>query len=139
VRGETFVTRKVTRALARILLGLQDCLYIGNLDSRRDWGHARDYVEAMWLMLQQPEPDDYVVATGETYSVREFLEEAFSYVGLDWREHVKTDPKYLRPAEVDVLLGDPSKTRRLLGWQPRVGFKELVRLMVDADMAGQGR
>jgi GDPmannose 4,6-dehydratase len=138
-RGENFVTRKITLGVAAIKKGKSRQLSLGNLDAKRDWGYARDYVEAMWLMLQQPEPDDYVVATGETYSVRDFLQEAFSYVGLDWREYVKTDPKYLRPAEVDLLLGDASKARKMLGWQPRVGFKELVRMMVDADMAGQGR
>jgi GDPmannose 4,6-dehydratase len=138
-RGENFVTRKITLGVAAIKKGQARHLMLGNLDAKRDWGFARDYVEAMWLMLQQPAPDDYVVATGETHSVREFLEEAFSCAGLDWREHVKTDPKYLRPAEVDLLLGDASKARERLGWQPRMHFKELVRLMVDADMAGQGR
>ncbi|HOB31728.1 MAG TPA: GDP-mannose 4,6-dehydratase, partial [Verrucomicrobiota bacterium] len=133
-RGETFVTRKITRAVARIAAGLEDKLYLGNLDAKRDWGYAKEYVEAMWLMLQQDEPDDYVIATGETHSVREFLEEAFSYAGLDWRKHVVHDARYLRPAEVDLLIGDASKARRKLGWQPKTTFKELVRLMVDADM-----
>ena len=137
--GENFVTRKITLGVAAIKKGQAQHLMLGNLDAKRDWGYAKDYVEAMWLMLQQPAPDDYVVATGETHSVSEFLDEAFSCVGLDWREHVKTDPKYLRPAEVDLLLGDASKARERLGWQPRMHFKELVRLMVDADMAGQGR
>jgi GDPmannose 4,6-dehydratase len=138
-RGENFVTRKITLGLAAIKRGQARHLVLGNLDAKRDWGFAGDYVEAMWMMLQQAQPDDYVVATGETHSVREFLEEAFAYAGLDWREYVKTDPKYLRPAEVDLLLGDATKMRQALGWQPRVGFKALVRMMVDADMAGQGR
>jgi GDPmannose 4,6-dehydratase len=133
-RGETFVTRKITRAVARIKHGLQDKLYMGNLDAKRDWGHARDYVEAMWLMLQQDEPDDYVIATGETHSVREFLEQAFSHAGLDYDEYVATDPRYFRPAEVDQLLGDPTKAKEKLGWESRVTFKELVKLMVDSDM-----
>ena len=138
-RGENFVTRKITMAVAAIKKGLASELRLGNLEAKRDWGYARDYVEAMWLILQQETPDDYVIATGETHSVREFLEEAFSYAGLDWRKHVVTDPKYLRPAEVDVLLGDPAKARAALGWRPRVTFKELVRLMVDADMETDGR
>lgn len=133
-RGETFVTRKITRGLGRIKAGLQDKLYLGNLDSRRDWGFAGDFVEAMWLMLQQEAPDDYVVATGEAYSVREFLTEAFSYAGLDWEKHVAIDPRYFRPAEVDYLLGDASKAREKLGWRPRVSFKELVRMMVEHDL-----
>lgn len=133
-RGETFVTRKITRAVAHIKAGLQKKLYLGNLDAKRDWGYAKEYVEAIWLMMQQPEPDDYVIATGETHSVREFLEEAFSYAGLDWREYVEIDPRYFRPSEVDLLVGDASKAREKLGWQPRTTFKELVRLMVDADM-----
>jgi GDPmannose 4,6-dehydratase len=133
-RGETFVTRKITRAVGRIKIGLQKKLYLGNLESRRDWGYAGDYVEAMWLMLQQPEPDDYVIATGESYSVREFLEEAFGQAGLDWREYVETDPRYFRPAEVDYLLGDATKAKERLGWQPNVTFKELVRMMVDYDL-----
>ncbi|MGC8666895.1 MAG: GDP-mannose 4,6-dehydratase [Chthonomonadales bacterium] len=133
-RGETFVTRKITRAVAEIKAGRQNKLYLGNLDAKRDWGYAKEYVEAMWLMLQQNEPDDYVIATGETHSVREFLDEAFGYVGLDWHDYVETDPRYFRPAEVDLLVGDASKAKRKLGWQPRTTFKELVRLMVDADM-----
>jgi GDPmannose 4,6-dehydratase len=133
-RGETFVTRKITRAVAAIKLGQQEKLYLGNLDARRDWGYAKEYVEAMWLMLQQEKSDDYVVATGETHSVREFLEEAFSHVGLDWKKHTAHDARYERPSEVDLLVGDPSKTERQLGWRPKVLFKELVRLMVDADV-----
>ncbi len=138
-RGETFVTRKITRAVAAIKAGLQDKLHLGNLEAKRDWGYAREYVEAMWLMLQQDAPDDYVIATGETHSVREFLEEAFSYVGLDWRRHVEINPRYFRPSEVDVLVGDASKAKRILGWQSTVGFQELVRLMVDADIAALGQ
>ncbi len=134
-RGETFVTRKITRALANIKHGRQRELFLGNLEARRDWGYAGDYVEAMWLMMQQPEPDDYVIATGETHSIREFLDEAFGYAGLDWHDYVKKDPRYLRPVEVDLLQGDASKARERLGWKPRVGFKQLVRMMVDADMA----
>ena len=133
-RGEAFVTRKITRAVAHIQAGLQDKLYLGNLDAQRDWGYAKEYVEAMWLMLQQDQPDDYVVATGETHSVREFLEAAFGYAKLDWKKHVELDPRYLRPAEVDLLLGDAGKAKRQLGWQPRTKFKDLVRLMVDADI-----
>jgi GDPmannose 4,6-dehydratase len=133
-RGETFVTRKITRAVARIKAGLQKNLYLGNLDAKRDWGYAKEYVEAMWLMLQQPEPDDYVIATGETHSVGEFLVEAFSHVGLDWRPYVEFDPKYLRPAEVDLLVGDASRAKRVLGWEPATTFEGLVRLMVDADV-----
>ena len=133
-RGETFVSRKITRAATRIKLGLQQKLYMGNLDARRDWGYARDYVEAMWLMMQAGEPDDYVIATGETHSVREFLEESFGYLGLDWKQYVEIDPRYFRPAEVDLLLGDPTKARTVLGWEPKVSFKELVKIMVDSDM-----
>src|SRR5438132_2933562 len=133
-RGETFVTRKITRAVAHIKAGLQDKLYLGNLDAKRDWGYAKDYVEAIWLMVQRDRPDDYVIATGETHSVREFLDEAVSYVGLDWQGYVEIDPWYYRPAEVDLLVGDASKARRELSWEPKVKFKELVRLMVDADM-----
>lgn len=133
-RGETFVSRKITRAATRIKLGLQDRLYMGNLDARRDWGHAKDYVEAMWLMLQANEPDDYVIATGETHSVREFLSEAFGYLDLDWQKYVETDPRYYRPAEVDFLLGDASKARRVLGWEPKIDFMQLVRIMVDHDL-----
>jgi GDPmannose 4,6-dehydratase len=137
-RGENFVTRKITMAVAAIKKGRASELRLGNLDAKRDWGYAGDYVEAMWRMLQQERPDDYVVATGETYSVRDFLEEAFSYVDMDWQQYVKVDPKYFRPAEVDILLGDPRKARTALGWTPKVSFKELVRLMVDADMEAGG-
>jgi GDPmannose 4,6-dehydratase len=133
-RGETFVTRKITRAVAYIKAGLQDKLFLGNLDAKRDWGYAPEYVEAMWLMLQQDKPEDYVIATGETHSVREFCEEAFGHAGLDWQQYVETDKRYFRPAEVDILQGDASKAKRLLGWQPKTRFKELVRLMVDADI-----
>ncbi len=133
-RGETFVTRKITRAVAAIKLGMQEKLYLGNLDARRDWGYAKEYVEAMWLMLQQDKPDDYVIATGETHSVREFLEEAFHCVGLDWQKHVMHDIKYERPSEVDLLIGNPSKAKRVLGWEPKIKFKDLVRLMVDSDL-----
>jgi GDPmannose 4,6-dehydratase len=133
-RGETFVTRKITRAVARIKLGLQQKLFLGNMEARRDWGYAPDYVEAMWLMLQQDSPEDYVLATGENHSVREFLEAAFTYQDLDWRQYVEIDPRYYRPTEVDVLLGDASKARARLGWEPQVSFGELVRLMVDADV-----
>jgi GDPmannose 4,6-dehydratase len=134
-RGETFVTRKITRAAAAIKLGLQNKLYLGNLDARRDWGHAKDYIEAMWLMLQQDEPDDYVIATGETHSVREFLDEAFGHLGLDWEQYVEIDTRYFRPAEVDLLIGDASKARQKLGWEPKITFKELAGMMVDADLA----
>jgi GDPmannose 4,6-dehydratase len=133
-RGENFVTRKITRSATRIKLGLQARLALGNLDARRDWGFAGDYVEAMWLMMQQDAPDDYVIATGETHSVRDFLEAAFDRVGLDWQKCVETDPRYLRPSEVDALVGDATKARRVLGWAPRVSFDELVAMMVDADM-----
>ncbi|MEM6252845.1 MAG: GDP-mannose 4,6-dehydratase [Cyanobacteria bacterium P01_D01_bin.156] len=133
-RGETFVTRKITRAVARIVAGKQSKLYMGNLDSKRDWGYAKDYVKAMWLMLQQDAPDDYVVATGETHSVREFLELAFGYVNLDWTDFVAFDERYLRPAEVDLLIGDPSKANKVLGWSPSVTFTGLVSLMVEADL-----
>jgi len=138
-RGENFVTRKITMGVAAIKQGRARELRLGNLEARRDWGYARDYVDAMWRILQRERPDDYVIATGETHSVREFCEEAFAYVGLDWRDFVKVDSKYFRPAEVDVLLGDASKARRELGWQPRVTFKELVRLMVEADLEAAGR
>ena len=134
-RGETFVTRKITRAVAAIKAGLQDTLYLGNLEARRDWGYAPEYVEAMWLMLQHDTPDDYVVATGETHSVREFLEEAFSCVGLDWQQHVEINARYFRPSEVDLLIGDATKARTVLGWRPKTAFRDLVRLMVDADIA----
>jgi GDPmannose 4,6-dehydratase len=133
-RGETFVTRKITRAVAHIQAGLQDKLYLGNLEAKRDWGYAKEYVEAMWLMLQQDKPDDYVVATNETHSIREFLDLAFGHVKLDWRKHVEIDPRYYRPAEVDLLIGDYSKAKRLLGWEPKTKFADLVRLMVDADV-----
>jgi GDPmannose 4,6-dehydratase len=133
-RGETFVTRKITRAAARIKAGKQDKLYLGNLDAKRDWGYAKEYVEAMWLMLQQEHADDYVVATGETHSVKEFLQESFSCVGLDWQDYVEIDPKYFRPAEVDLLIGDASKAKQVLGWEPRTTFKDLVRLMVAAEV-----
>ena len=133
-RGETFVTRKITRAVAQILAGLQDKLYLGNLDAKRDWGFAKEFVEAMWLIVQQDEADDYVIATNETHSVREFLEAAFGHVGLDWRKHVEIDPNYYRPAEVELLIGDYSKARKKLGWEPKIKFVELVKLMVDADV-----
>lgn len=132
-RGETFVTRKITRGIAMIKAGLQDKLYLGNLDAKRDWGYAEEYVNAMWLMMQQDQPDDFVIATGETHSVREFLEEAFSYAGMDWKDYVEIDPKYCRPAEVNLLVGDASKAKQKLGWEPKIKFKDLVRLMVDAD------
>jgi GDPmannose 4,6-dehydratase len=134
-RGETFVTRKITRAVARIKHGIQDKLYLGNLEAKRDWGYAPDYVEAMWMMVQADEPDDFVVATGEAHTVREFLELSFRRAGLEWEPHVEIDPRYFRPSEVDALLGDASKARDKLGWQPRVGFEELVGIMVDADLA----
>jgi GDPmannose 4,6-dehydratase len=134
-RGETFVTRKITRALARIKAGLQEKLFLGNLDASRDWGYAPDYVEAMWMMLQADEPEDFVIASGETHTVREFLEAAFAHAGLDWEPHVEIDPRYFRPSEVDLLLGDPGKARERLGWEPKVRFEELVRIMVDADVA----
>ena len=134
-RGETFVTRKITRAVAHIKLGLQKKLYMGNLDAKRDWGYAKEYVEAMWLMLQQNEPDDYVIATGEMHSVREFLEVAFAHVGLNYRDYVEVDPRYYRPAEVDVLIGDYSKAKQQLGWEPTTKFEGLAQLMVDADIA----
>src|SRR6266568_5389817 len=133
-RGETFVTRKITRAAAHIKAGLQKKLYLGNLDAKRDWGYAKEYVEAMWLMLQQERPDDYVIATNETHSVREFLEAAFSHAGLKWQKHVEIDPNYYRPSEVDLLVGDYSKAKRLLGWEPKTRFVDLVKLMVDADV-----
>jgi GDPmannose 4,6-dehydratase len=132
-RGETFVTRKITRAATRIKEGLQDKLFLGNMDAKRDWGFAGDYVEAMWLMLQQDQPDDYVVATGETHSVREFVEEVFSQLGLDWRKYVETDPRYFRPAEVELLLGDPAKATAKLGWRPKVTFKALAKMMAEHD------
>jgi GDPmannose 4,6-dehydratase len=133
-RGENFVTRKITMAAGRIKVGLQDKLYLGNLEAKRDWGHAKDYVEAMWLMLQQDKPGDYVVATGESYSVKQFAEAVFSYLGLDWERYVEIDSYYFRPTEVDSLLGDSSKARKVLGWEPKVGFKELVKLMTESDL-----
>jgi GDPmannose 4,6-dehydratase len=133
-RGETFVSRKITRAATRIKLGLQQKLFLGNLEAKRDWGYARDYVEAMYLMMQADQADDYVIATGETHSVKEFLDEAFGYLDLDWQKYVEIDPRYYRPAEVDLLLGDASKAKRILGWEPKVTFKALVRLMVDSDL-----
>lgn len=141
-RGETFVTRKISRAAAAIKLGLQDKLYLGNLDAQRDWGYAPDYVRAMWLMLQADEPDDYVVATGETHSVREFVQFAFEMFELNWEDYVEIDPRYFRPTEVDLLIGDPTKAKTVLGWEPEVSFKELVEIMVKADyddLKGQGR
>jgi GDPmannose 4,6-dehydratase len=138
-RGETFVTRKITRAVAQIKAGLQDKLFLGNLEARRDWGYAPEYVQAMWLMVQASTPDDYVVATGETHSVREFLEMAFSHAGLDWKQYVETDPRYFRPAEVDSLVGDSAKARRVLGWAPKTRFADLVKLMVEADIELLGR
>jgi GDPmannose 4,6-dehydratase len=133
-RGETFVSRKITRAATRIKLGLQEKLYLGNLDARRDWGYAKDYVEAMWLMLQAEEADDFVIATGESHSIRQFLDEAFGYLNLDWKPHVEIDPRYFRPTEVDLLLGDATKARTVLGWTPKVAFKQLVKIMVDHDL-----
>ena len=134
-RGETFVTRKITRAVAAIKHGKQDKLYLGNMDAKRDWGFAGDYVEAMWLMLQQDKADDYVVATNETHTVKEFVERAFDHVGLDWNKYVEIDPRYFRPAEVDLLIGDPAKAKKILKWEPKVTFEGLVDMMVDADMA----
>jgi GDPmannose 4,6-dehydratase len=133
-RGETFVTRKITRAATRISVGLQDKVYLGNLEARRDWGYAAEYVEAMWLMLQQDKPEDYVIATGETHSVREFVEETFNLLGLNWQKYVEIDPRYIRPTEVDLLLGDYSKAKNNLTWKPKVSFKDLVRIMVEADL-----
>ena len=133
-RGETFVTRKITRAATRIKVGLQESLYLGNMDARRDWGYAKDYVDMMWMMLQMDKPDDYVVATGETHSVREFVEETFAALDLDWKQYVKHDARYERPAEVELLIGDPAKAKKQLGWEPRVKFKDLVKIMVDADL-----
>ena len=137
-RGETFVTRKITRAVAKIIAGKQEHLYMGNLDAKRDWGYAKDYVEAMWLMLQQPEADDYVIATGETHTVKEFLEESFGLVGLNFEKYVRLDQKYLRPTEVDLLIGDASKAKKKLSWQPKVGFKELAKIMIIADLEAEG-
>ncbi len=137
-RGETFVTRKITRAIARIIAGKQKNTFLGNLDAKRDWGYAKDYVKAMWLMLQQDQPEDYVIATGETHSVGEFLDLAFGYVNLDWHKYVEFDERYLRPAEVDLLIGDPTNAKQKLGWQPSVTFPELVALMVEADLQALG-
>ena len=137
-RGETFVTKKITHAIARILKKEQDKLYLGNLDAKRDWGYAKDYVEAMWLMLQQDKAEDYVIATGETHSVREFLDEAFGLVGLDWKKYVEIDPRYYRPAEVDLLLGNPEKAKEKLGWKPKTTFKELVKIMLEYDLNNCG-
>ena len=133
-RGETFVTRKISRAVAAIKLGLQKDLYLGNMDAKRDWGYAPEYVEGMWRMLQADKPDDYILATNETHTVKEFVQEAFGHVGLEWEKHVKYDARYERPAEVDLLIGDPAKAKRELGWEPKVRFKELVQIMVDADV-----
>ena len=137
-RGETFVTRKITRGLSRILAGREDKLFLGNLDAKRDWGYAKDYVEAMWLMLQQDEPDDYAIATGETHSIREFLDAAFGMVDLDWHDYVEIDSRYFRPADVDLLMGDPSKAKKVLGWEARTNFMELVRIMMRADLEDAG-
>jgi GDPmannose 4,6-dehydratase len=138
-RGETFVTRKITRAIARIKAGLDKKIYLGNLDAKRDWGLAQEYMEVMYSILQQPKADDFVIATGETHSVREFLEEAFKYAGFyNWQQYVEIDPRYFRPAEVEVLVGDPTKAKQMLGWQPKIKFKELVRIMVDADFRKLG-
>jgi GDPmannose 4,6-dehydratase len=137
-RGETFVTRKITRAIARIIAGQQKKLYMGNLDAKRDWGYAKDYVRAMWLMLQQEQPDDYVIATGETHSVEEFLDISFNHVNLNWKDYVEFDARYLRPAEVELLIGDPTKAKQKLGWEPSVTFEELVKLMVEADLQALG-
>lgn len=136
-RGETFVTRKITRGLARILAGKDKKIYLGNLDAKRDWGYAKDYVEAMWMMLQQDQPDDYVIATGQSWSVRDFLDRAFKHVGLDWHDYIEFDERYLRPSEVDLLLGDASKAQARLGWKPKTSFDELVKMMVDADIAAE--
>jgi GDPmannose 4,6-dehydratase len=133
-RGETFVTRKITRSVARIKAGIEKKLYLGNLDAKRDWGYAKEYVEAMWLMLQQEQPDDFVIATGRTHSIREFLEVAFAYVDLNWEEFVEIDPKYFRPTEVDLLCGDATKAKKILGWEPKTSFEDLIKLMVDSDI-----
>jgi len=133
-RGETFVTRKITRAAARIKYGLQDKLYLGNLDAKRDWGYAGDFIEAIWRMMQLDEPDDFVIATGEMHSVREFMEATFTQMDLDWRAYVEVDPRYYRPTEVDILCGDASKAKKILGWEPKVHFKELVRMMCEEDL-----
>src|SRR5574340_1402470 len=136
-RGETFVTRKITRAAARIKLGVQQELYLGNLDAKRDWGYAGDYVEAMWMMLQADQPDDYVIATGETHTVRDFLDRAFGYLDLNWQHYIKIDPRYYRPTEVDLLIGDATKAKRTLGWEPKVSFDDLVVMMVEADLRAE--
>jgi len=136
-RGETFMTRKITRAVANILKKKQNHLFLGNIDAKRDWGFAGEFVDAMWRMLQQETPDDYVIATGETHTVREFLDEAFGYVGLNWENYVRNDPRLFRPTEVDLLIGDASKAKRQLGWEPKTKFVELVRMMVDADLAAE--
>jgi GDPmannose 4,6-dehydratase len=136
-RGETFVSRKVTKASARIKLGLQEELYLGNLDAKRDWGYAGDYVQAMWMMLQQPDPDDYVIATGETHTVRELLDVAFGHLNLEWQKYVKIDPRYFRPTEVDLLIGDASKAKTKLGWEQKVSFKELIAMMVETDIQAE--
>ena len=138
LRGETFVTRKITRGVAKMVMGLQDKIFLGNLDAKRDWGHAKDYIEAMWLMLQQDHSDDYVIGTGEAHSVKQFVQEAFDYASLDWREHVAFDPKYVRPTEVDSLVADPGKARRRLPWSATIKFSDLVRIMVDADLEATG-
>ena len=138
-RGETFVTRKITRAVAHIKLGLQDKLFMGNLDSKRDWGYAKEYVEAMWLMLQRPEPDDYVIATNDTHTIRECLEVDFGRVGLDWQRYLEIDPRYYRSAEVELLIGDASKAKRKMGCEPKTKFKDLMELMVDTDLANLSR
>ena len=138
-RGETFVTRKITKAAARIRLGLQQELYLGNLDAKRDWGYAGDYVIAMWMMLQQEEAEDYVIATGESHTVHELLDVAFGHVDLDWQKYVKIDPRYYRPTEVDLLIGDASKAKKKLGWEPKVSFRELIMMMVDADLRAEKR
>jgi GDPmannose 4,6-dehydratase len=137
-RGETFVTRKITRAVARIVAGQQKKLYMGNLDAKRDWGYAKDYVRGMWMMLQHDTPDDYVLATGETHEVKEFLQLAFNRVNLNWEDYVEFDPRYLRPTEVDLLIGDPAKAKKVLGWEPELSFEGLVNLMVDADLRALG-
>lgn len=136
-RGETFVSRKITKASARIKLGLQEELYLGNLDAKRDWGYAGDYVQAMWMMLQQPDPDDYVIATGETHTVRELLDVAFGHLNLEWQKYVKIDPRYFRPTEVDLLIGDASKAKTKLGWEQKVSFKELIAMMVETDIQAE--
>jgi GDPmannose 4,6-dehydratase len=133
-RGENFVTRKITRAAGRIKVGLQKKLYLGNLEAKRDWGHAKDYVEAMWLILQQGQPDDYVIATGESYSVKEFLDGVFSYLGLDYKEYIEIDPYYFRPTEVDFLLGDATKAKEILKWEPKIKFDDLIKVMTDHDL-----